>query len=61
VLQETISKLPPLAVSTIASAPPRETAILYPSPTEDEDWDKYPETGNIEEEIHYLHIHPKKG
>jgi hypothetical protein len=60
-LEETDSKLPLLAVLTIAKVPLRETADLYPPPPENEDWDKYPEMGNIEEEMHYLHIHPDKG
>jgi hypothetical protein len=59
VLEETESK-PPLAAPPIATAPPRETSDLYPPP-EEEDWDKYPEMGNIKEEMHYLHIRPDKG
>jgi hypothetical protein len=35
-------------------APLRETADLYPPSPQDKDWDKYPEMGNIEEEMHYL-------
>jgi hypothetical protein len=61
VLEETESKPPPLTALTIATAPPRETADLYPPPPEDEDWDKYSEVGDIEEEMCYVHIHPDKG
>jgi hypothetical protein len=41
--------------------PTRETADLYSPLPEDKDWDEYPERGNIEEEMLYLHIHPDKG
>jgi hypothetical protein len=58
---ETKNKLLLLAVSAIAMALPRETADLYSPLPEDEDWDKYPKMGNIEEEMHYLHICPDKG
>jgi hypothetical protein len=50
-----------LAAPAIALAPPREIDDLYLPLPENEDWDKYPEMGNIEEEMHYLHIHPDKG
>jgi hypothetical protein len=59
--EETESKPPPLAALAIAMAPLRETADLYPPSPEDEDWDKYPKMGNIEEEMHYLHICPDRG
>jgi hypothetical protein len=42
-------------------APLRETADLYPPLPEDEDWNTYPKMGNIEKEMHYLHICPDKG
>jgi hypothetical protein len=58
---ETESKLLPLAAPAIAMAPPREIDDLYPPPPEDKDWDEHPEMGNIEEEVHYLYIHPDKG
>jgi hypothetical protein len=59
--EETESKLPPLTVPAIATAPPRETDDLFPPPPEEEDWNEHPERGNIEEEMHYLHIRPDKG
>jgi 5-deoxy-D-glucuronate isomerase len=61
VLEETKSKLLLLAVLATAMAPPRETADFFPPPPEEEDWHEHPEMGNIEEEIHYLRIHPNKG
>jgi hypothetical protein len=59
--EEAESKLPPLAAPAIATAPPREIDDLYPTPPEEEDWDKYPDMGNIEEEMYDLHICPAKG
>jgi hypothetical protein len=60
VLEETERKTYQLVAQTVATAPPREIDDLYPPTSEDEDWDKYPEMGNIEEEMHYLHIRPEK-
>jgi hypothetical protein len=60
--EETKSKLAlPLSAPAIVTAPLRETADPYPPLPEDEDWDEYSEMGNIEGEIHYLHIYPDKG
>jgi hypothetical protein len=47
VLEETESKQLPLAELAIAMTPPREIDDLYPPPPEEEDWDKFPEMGNI--------------
>jgi hypothetical protein len=46
--EETKSKPLPLAAVAIAMTPLRETADFYPPPSVEEDWDKYPEMGNIE-------------
>jgi hypothetical protein len=61
VQEETESKLLLLAVLATAKTSPRETADFYSPLPENEDWDEHPERGNIKEEIHYLHICPKKG
>jgi hypothetical protein len=61
VLEETESKLLLLVAPAIAKAPLREIDDLYAPPPEDEDWNEHHERGNIEEEMHYLHICPKKG
>jgi hypothetical protein len=59
--EETKSTLLLLAALAIAMAPLRETDDFYLPPPENEDWDEHLEKGNIEEEMHYLHIHPNKG
>jgi hypothetical protein len=61
VLEETESKLPLLVVPAIAMAPLSETADLYSPLPEGKEWEEHPEMGNIEEEMHYLHIRPNKG
>jgi hypothetical protein len=50
-----------IAALAIATAPWRETDDLYPPPPEGKNWNEHSERGNIEEEMHYLHIHPNKG
>jgi hypothetical protein len=59
--EETESKPPLLAALAIATAPPRETADLWPPLPEDEKWKEHPYRVNIEEEMCYLHIRPDMG
>jgi hypothetical protein len=61
IVPEKTESTPLLAVLAIAKSPPGETVGLFPPPPEKEDWNEHSKRGNIEEEMHYLHIHPNKG